>query len=205
MIRRVLITSALLALTGCSSLFPQKEATRLFVLTAPRMQAVTAAPLPVSLQVMLPQANAVLDSERIALRLEGLEMSYFDGARWSGPLPRLVQAELVETFENQRAVASVGSDLVPFRADYALAVELRDFQAEYAGTDVVAHVRFTARLIDTESYNVIATFPYEETQKASANRLLDVVAAYNAALGRASTRLVQDMGSVMAHRTPHTP
>jgi cholesterol transport system auxiliary component len=47
---------------------------------------------------------------------------------WVDTAPRLVQTLLVESFENSRKIIGVGRQSVNLRTDYALIIDLREFQ-----------------------------------------------------------------------------
>src|SRR5262245_10032581 len=65
---------------------------------------------PVRGQFVIPEPTAisVLDSERIVVRPSPGQIATLGGAQWSDRLPRLLQARLVETFENASRLRSVG-------------------------------------------------------------------------------------------------
>lgn len=201
-----LLLAALMLLPACTSVLPQGQAApRLFVLNVPRLtQPSQPKPLPVNLQIMQPQAVPGLDSERISLRKNGQEMDFYAGARWTGTVPRIVQSQLIETFENAHTLKSVGSEQVQFNPDILLAVEIRDFQAEYAtdnaDTPPTVHVRLIARLIRAGKQEIMFTQSYEEKEPAAANRMQETVEAYNAAFARAASHMVQDVTQALASK-----
>lgn len=196
-----LSASALAVLCACSPiLMPGQPAPRLFVLNAPHAAAATPAaqPLPLSLQIIQPLAASGLDGDRIALRKGTDEMDYVAGARWSGHVPALVQAQLVEAFEGSGALRAVGSDLIQFHADDVLSVEIRRFEVEYEGAKPTrAHVLLAARLIDAHDSNIVSTAVYEESEPVAAVQVQDMVGALNAAFVRASTRIVTDVTATL--------
>jgi ABC-type uncharacterized transport system auxiliary subunit len=75
----------------------------------------------------------------------------------------------------------------PMRSEYFLQVIVRDFVAEYAGDDTVpvARVALECTLGRRLDRAVMATFTAEGQAPAAANRMNEVVAAYEAALQQA--------------------
>ena len=50
-----------------------------------------------------------LETDRIMVRQGGDKISYYKGIAWSDRLPRLVQARMIETFQNSGAVKAVSA------------------------------------------------------------------------------------------------
>ncbi|RME68948.1 MAG: ABC transporter, partial [Alphaproteobacteria bacterium] len=65
------------------------------------------AAAPIRLMIEEPATAPELASDRIARRSGETEVQYYAGARWSGPLSRLVRDRLVEAFENTPGVMAL--------------------------------------------------------------------------------------------------
>ena len=113
------------------------------VRSASRVQIVVAEPL----------ATQVLDSERIMVREANGSISALPGVQWADRLPRLIQARLIQTFENARqgAVGRPGDRVV---ADRQINIDLRAFDLRPQEGQAV--VEMSVRLIDDRSGRVVA-------------------------------------------------
>jgi cholesterol transport system auxiliary component len=98
------------------------------------------------LVVAEPSSVQVLDSDRIVVRPKVGEVSYLSGAQWADRLPKLVQARLIQTFENAKRIGSVGSPDDKLSADATLVTEIRTFEIGVAD-GAVATVEISAKLV----------------------------------------------------------
>jgi len=141
------------------------------------------------LVVAQPNADADLDTARIALRRSGNVTEYFANAAWVDNAPNLVQSKLIEAFEQSGSVA-VGRDVSSLIPDYVLQVELRDFQAEYGGPVAGAHVRITAKLVRMSDRKIVDTINAEQKAQSSGTDMQQVISAFQQALGPVLTQIV---------------
>lgn len=141
------------------------------------------------LVVAQPNANADLDTARIALRRGGNVTEYFANAAWTDNVPNLVQSRLIQAFDQSGCVA-VGRDVASLVPDYVLQIELWDFQAEYGGPVAGAHVRMTAKLISMSDRKIVATITAENKAQSGGTDMPQVVAAFDKALGPVLAQVV---------------
>jgi cholesterol transport system auxiliary component len=182
---------ALLTGSGCSILFhgaPPPEQTYFLRVAEPS----TAAPDPppqvhASLRVMHPAANPGLDTPRIVLLEPQQRMGFYAGSHWPASLPDLVEALAVETLRSSGAWVSIQDSASPFPSDYLLQITIRRFEADYAsgGSSGVAfprvHVVLECSVGRGDGRDVMASYVAEGTATPTANRLADVVAAFQSA------------------------
>lgn len=195
----VLSMTLVAALAACGPLLPKgPEAPRLFSLSSDQISPDANRKYnPVSLQIQAPQATPGLDTDRISLKKGAHETDYFAGAKWTGSLPSLVQARVIDGFERSKTLRAVAGDTVPFTADYILSTDITDFQAEYQGATSVSaaapviRVRFVTRLTRGPLFEIVATETIEETEQARANNLESIVGAANKAFDRALGRVIE--------------
>lgn len=189
--RRVLAPALLLAAAGC---------TRLFSGPPPKLYRVTAVTrfppglphVPVQLLVEAPQATGGLDTRRIALSRSPVSLDYFADSEWTDRVPPLIQAALVDSFENSRAITALGRDSSGLRADFILRSELRRFEADYrtaAGPPTV-RVALVVRLVRMPAGEIVADTLVAAREPARANTVPDIVAAFDAALGTVMKEIV---------------
>ena len=132
---RLLALAATLALlAGCGNVIGPGKPLQLYILD-PQAPATSGPVVAASLSIATPEAEASLDTNRIALNRTSETMDYFADASWPDHLPLLLQSRLVESFEKDGRAASVARDTAGIQADYLLKSEIRSFQARYAAAD----------------------------------------------------------------------
>ena len=111
----------------------------IYDLSAPKVMTLTA-PRAAKFQLVVNEPSAVraLESDRILIK-DGVRVSYYKGAAWSDRLPRLLQARMVEAFQNAGLVSAVGSRADRLDADYELATQVQSFQVEINQGRAEAH------------------------------------------------------------------
>lgn len=185
--------SAVLPLSACGGILPQAPPSNLYTLS-PKTTFVDSLPR-VSWQLVVeePYAAGGLDTHRIAIMTNPYEVKYYAEARWAERAPRMVQTLLIESFENTGKITAVGRQSVGLRSDFNLKSELREFQAELSGSDPVPTVRvaINAKLIVQPRQEIIASANFEEKRRAKGASVLDVVEAFDEALGRVLRETVQ--------------
>ena len=187
--------AAAILLAGCSLKLPGTGAPpRIFVLS-PKSTFDGVLPV-VDWQLLIdsPIAAAGLNSSRIALRQSQIELQYFANAAWTDAAPKMVQRLLIESFENSGKIVSVGRQSVGLRADFILATELREFQAEYEGkTDGEppdVRTRINAKLVKMPQRTIVASKTYDYLIPAEGPELVSIVKAFDLALGKSLKRIV---------------
>jgi len=197
---RLYAATALLAggLTGCVD-FPlaKNDAPRLYVLTPKSTYPDDLKHVDWQLLIDAPVSPAGLNTARIALQDSPIELRYFNLASWTDFAPRMVQALIVESFENSGRIVSVGREQIGLRSDFLLKTELREFQAEYeeripADTTTLgptasppwARVRINAKLVQMPQREIIAQQTFERRIRAKENRMSDIIDAFDEALGK---------------------
>jgi cholesterol transport system auxiliary component len=189
--RRWVLAGLALVPAGCSSLLAGAPAPNLYTLTpVPAGDFPSGARVSWQLLVDPPVSSAALDTERIALSRSATTVDYFADAAWTDHAPLMVQALIIQSFENSGRIASVGRDSVALRADYVLTSEMRHFEADYATGSPVVRVQLTAKLVKIPDRAIVAHQSFDATQPAAANQVPSVVDAFNAALHKALRQLV---------------
>jgi cholesterol transport system auxiliary component len=140
----------------------------------------------------LPLANAGLSTTRIALYRNPTHLEYYARASWTDRAPSMVLTLMIESFENSGRIVAVGRESVGLRSDFVLKTELREFQIEYYGSDVpVAHVAVNAKLVQSATRTIVASQDFDCRYEAGADRLNDIVSAFDEALGKCLKKLVE--------------
>jgi len=144
-----------------------------------------------ALTVAEPDAERALDTNRLALVRDGLEVDYYAGAVWSDRAPALVQLMIVRSFAASGAIAAVGTDRDPLRADFLLRSSLRAFAIEVqAGQTGKAHARLAASLVRLPRRQLVASETFDGSAAPAGPGLPGLAAAFDEALGQVLKRLV---------------
>lgn len=166
---------------------PAKTPAAIYDLTAPR-DLPKPDPIPTTqLTVADPTAVVALDTQRVLIVSKSGETSSFPDAQWSDSLPRLIQARLVQSFENAD-YKRVSRPLDMPVADFRLLVDLRAFRIlqENGGT---AEVEIGAKLVDGEG-KIIDTRIFRSTAEGSTTDVKQAAAALNESFQRIVRELV---------------
>ncbi len=140
-------------------------------------------------QLVVGDVNAVLafDTQKILSRSATGTYAPLPDAQWADNLPKLVQAKLVQSFENAHQLGAVSRPLDQLNAEYRLEVSIRAFQL---GSDGKAAVELAARLVSDKGA-VKAARIFSATVDARSGQPADAVAALNRAFGRVAAEMVR--------------
>ena len=183
---------------GCTGLFHSTaRPEQTYYLRAPAAAAGYGAPataaVAASLRVGHPVAAPGLDSSHIMLVQADHRMNFYIGSRWPAPVADVLEALAVETLRASGAWTSVEDSTSPFPSDYLLQVAVRRFEADYTAGGAVPEVHVTLDCIigRRAGRDVVATFAVSGAALATANRLSEVVSAFEQATGAALGALSQ--------------
>jgi cholesterol transport system auxiliary component len=207
-----------LCLTGCTGLFKSTaRPEQIYFLRAPSevnsgapsaagtsgAPTSSGAPAPASsatsLRVGRPNPAPGLDTPHIMLLQADHRMNFYTGSRWPAPVPDVIEALAAQTLRASGAWASVEYASSPFPSEYLLQLTVRRFEADYTdgGAAPVVYVILDCALGRREGREVIATFTVSGSAPATANRLSDVVAAFEQATDAALSSLSQKAAQVV--------
>lgn len=178
------IVSGLEKMTGGGA--PAQKVT--YDLRAPQKLGIPVKAIKGQLTIPEPTAVAMLETQRMVFSPPGKEFPEFADFLWADSIPKLLQARLIDSFENYDLAHAPlrGSDVAP--ADVQLLVDIKRFRiAVDAGPAV--EIAFSARLVD-RSGKVIASRLFEQSQKLDQVAPAGAVAAFNDAFGRIARDVV---------------
>jgi cholesterol transport system auxiliary component len=183
--RRFVPSVIVLALAGCSGLFGGSAPAHLYRVTPKSTYPANLPHRPVQILVDVPLAPAGLDSSRIALSRSAISIDYFADSEWTDRAPLLVQTALVESFEDSNTINAIDRESVGLRADFVLKTEIRHFEAEYDSPNGPPDVwtAISVRLVNPSNRDIVAQSSFEQRQRASANDVPSIIAAFDEALG----------------------
>ena len=183
---------ALLLLAACGGLFENKQpALAVYALGAGAPVAATGQ-VAATLVVARPRVRADLDGDRIAVKLPDRRFDAYGGARWSAPLPALVESLLVEGLRGSGGWHAVVPARGAFGGRYLLEPEIERFEADYAagGGAPTVHVRLRGELGLISERQLLATVEGSASVAATADRQREVVAAFESAYTQAAQQLI---------------
>src|SRR5829696_8704985 len=123
-------------------------------LSAPRAGARFGGAVSGQVVVSEPTAIQTLEAEKIIAKDQAGAVSFLGGGQWADRLPRLIQARLIDTFENSsklKAVSRPGERVTP---DYMLTTEIRASQIATPAAE--AFVELSVRFVHDRSGRIVA-------------------------------------------------
>jgi cholesterol transport system auxiliary component len=205
---RAATAAILLLLAGCGGLLGGGERADLyrFGAAAPPTEAtfvpVAAPSMERPALVLFVGANfeRAIAGDRI-LTVTGAQAGYVAEARWVSPAADLFDAAARQALETRMTSARVvrlrGSPM----PDYALGIDVRRFEADYAAgpeapPDIVLEAR--ARLLRWTDRSIVAEWPVSVRQPAAQNRMPSLVDAFDRATAEAVTRIADGAEQALA-------
>ena len=176
----------LCSVSACGNLIElpgQGPAPQIYNLTAAQNFAGLQSATELRLLVEEPDASRAIDTDRIAIQLSPVELSYYDGARWSDRAPRLVQSLLIESLDNSGALQHVGRSSTGVNAQYSVKANLLSFCAETAGVQPTVEVKIKLTLLERKKARITGSRIFEVRKAAVSSSTKDVVLAFNEAAG----------------------
>jgi phospholipid/cholesterol/gamma-HCH transport system substrate-binding protein len=141
-------------------------------------------------QIAVPDPTALIlfDSQKILTRGGDGTYGNIANAKWADTLPKLVQARLVQSFENAHQINMVSRPLDTMNPGYRLETNIRSFQL---ATDPKpqAVIEVTARLVSDKG-EVAAARVFSASAPAKSAEAADAVAAFNTAFAKVAGDVV---------------
>lgn len=190
--RLVLALPLALALAGCSILgSEQRDPVTIF---APDVRVSARPDWPAvswTLVIAKPTAARVIDSPRISVRPTPGELQVYRGASWAMPATDMLQDAVQRTLEDSGRIPAVASADAGILGDYKLVMDVRRFEADYAGAALPsAVVEINAKLVSSRDQRVVASRTFLQQQPATSVEVAQVAQAFEAALTAATADLV---------------
>jgi phospholipid/cholesterol/gamma-HCH transport system substrate-binding protein len=157
------------------------------------LAAATAFPQiekPIAAQLVVPDPSALIlfDSQKILTRSGAGTYSNVENAQWADNLPKLVQARIVQSFENAGQLSGVSRPLDQLNAAYRLELAIRSFQITLEPSPN-AVVDLTARLVNDKG-DVAGARVFTASIPAKTASASDAVAAFNQAFSKVAGEIV---------------
>jgi cholesterol transport system auxiliary component len=180
-----------LALAGCAgglgSLVTKAPPTA-YDLAAARDFPHRASPARGQLVIAEPVGLAGYESEKIMVRPAPGQAAQLADAQWQDRLPKLMQARILQSFENANRLRAVGRPADKIATDFALVMEIRAF--EISATDGTAVVEVAAKIVRERTGRIMAARVFRVVVAAAATEGAQAVAALDEAFGKMEKELV---------------
>ena len=172
-------------LCGCSLLGGGTRGQTTIYAPDPRISADPSWPT-VQWQLTISPATAarMIDSLRIAVRPTPGELQVYKGASWSKPPTQMLEDAVLRGLEDSGRIGAVARQGSGIDGDYKLVMDLRRFEADYAGAVIPAAViEVNAKLLHPIDQQVVAARTFIVKQPTASTGVGDVSASFDAALG----------------------
>lgn len=185
--RAALAAVAALLLGACSLLGAGGERERGTIFApAPTIRADPSWPaVDWQLSVNPPTAARTVDTFRVVVRPTPGELQVYAGASWARAPSDMVEDVILRTLEDSGRIPGVarrGSGAAP---DYRLLLDLRRFEADYAGRAVpLATIELNAKLLHAREQGIVASRTFIIAEPAATTAVASVADAYTRALGQ---------------------
>ncbi len=179
-----LLTTGLL-LAGCSLLGGSKDSASMIFAPDPRVQADDAWPqVDWQLSISHPEAARMVDSLRIAVRPTPGELQVYKGAHWAKTPSEQLEDTVLRALEDSGKIPAVARQGSGIAANYKLVMDLRRFDADYAGNAVpAATVEVNAKLLHAPGNDVVGSRTFLQAVPAGSTDVASVSQAFSQALG----------------------
>ncbi|MCU0790406.1 MAG: ABC-type transport auxiliary lipoprotein family protein [Nitratireductor sp.] len=178
---------AALALVSCST----ARVVDIYDLGAPAQISGLKANTRSQILVQEPSALKSLDAQDIVVKTSPTQIEYLARSQWPDRLPKVVQARLVEAFENTnrvRAVSKPGEGLV---IDYQIVTDIRAFQANVGGGGQAAQVSLSVKLVSDRTGKVLRAKVFDAQAPLGGTDAPSVVEGINAAFDSVARDVVK--------------
>ncbi|MGZ5843072.1 MAG: ABC-type transport auxiliary lipoprotein family protein, partial [Xanthobacteraceae bacterium] len=167
---------------------PQSKPPAVYDLTAATGFPAGIKPLSAKLSLPDPSAILVFDTQNILVRAAEGTYSNIENAKWADNLPKLMQARVLQSFENAQQLGKIDKANDMAEGGYKLELGIRNFQISLS-PQPKAIVEFSARVVSDKG-DVAGARMFNATADAKSEQPADAVAALNAAFAKATGDLV---------------
>jgi cholesterol transport system auxiliary component len=161
-----------------------------------------------SLHVAHPLSGPGLGTAQIVLLQPDHRMNVYKASAWPADAPTVIESLATQTLRASGEWRSVEDAESPFPSDYLLQISIRRFEADYAaGSDMppTVHVTLDCTLGAEDGRIILASFVADGSAVAAANKLSEVVAAFQQAADQALASMSQQASASVRNAAKHPP
>ena len=185
--RRIALAALLAALAGCSSLLGPKDTPTIY---APQTTATADPAWPTvawPLGTVRPTSARILDGTRIAVSPVPGELQVYKSALWARTPPEMLEETILRMLEDSGKIPAVARQGSGIGAEYRLVMDIRHFEADYAGgASPSAVIEVNAKLLHVPDQSVAGSRTFRQVQPASSIEVGSVSEAFGQAIGTLS-------------------
>jgi phospholipid/cholesterol/gamma-HCH transport system substrate-binding protein len=165
-----------------------KMSSAVYNLTAPSNFPAPAKPPRGQLVVPEPTGVLMFDTQNVLVRSENGSNAKIPDVQWSDNLPKLVQAKVIQSFENAKYLQAIARPMEGLAADRQLLIDIRNFQISDAPARS-AEVEFTAKVLDKDG-KIVNARVFKAVVAAKGADAPTAILALDEAFGKTVTELV---------------
>ena len=152
--------------------------------------AVAGTPKHQKIQILVEKPDAVkaLDGQDIVIKQNG-SIAYLKRAQWSDRLPDLVQARLVQAFDNSNHFGGVGRPGDGLAINYRILTDIRSFDVNVVNGHNIATLEISVKIMDDRNGNITASRVFKTEAPVSGTNNNQ----YAAALDNAFKKMTNDI------------
>ncbi len=134
------------------------------------------------LVVEVPTASGALDTDRIAVKPNALEVAYLPGASWVDTAPEHLQLLMARSLGGTGAFALVSTGDARADADWYLETDLQAFEVDIDAEGAArATVRIRATIVSSTDRIIRGTRVFEQSVPVAGTEIVDVVPGFERA------------------------
>jgi cholesterol transport system auxiliary component len=184
------VAAAAALMGGCAYLFPDPPPPTYDLRAVGTGETGRTAAGRGTLIIAAPQAIQTVDSQRLVARQGTSQISYIPDAQWSDSLPNLLQARLLQSFENAGRLARVGRPEDRLSPDYQLLTDIRAFEIEAGPGQPQAVIELSVKIVSDQGGRVVAGRVFQARRPATGVTGEAAALALNDALGAVLSEIV---------------
>ena len=136
---------------------------------------------------MRPTSARILDGTRIAVSPVPGELQVYKSAMWARTPPEMLEETVLRMLEDSGKIPAVARQGSGIGAEYRLVMDIRHFEADYAGGGTPsAVIEVNAKLLHTPDQSVAGSRTFRHVQPAAGIEVGRVAEAFGQALGTIS-------------------
>lgn len=137
------------------------------------------------LSLSAPTAARMIDTFRIAVRPTPDEVQVYKGAAWAKLPSDMVEDTIIRALEDSGRIPAIARQGTGIAADYKLVLDMRRFEADYAGNALPsATIEISAKLLRTSDQSVVGARTFRHAEPAAGKEVAQVVEAFSRSLER---------------------
>lgn len=192
----LLISSVLVA--GCS-IFPEQAPLARYELPIKPLASTPQSPNDRVIYIATPQANRLINSDRILVQPEGVEIQVYQGALWADNVPVLFRDRMVQALQDAQLYKAISAEAA-LQSDLSLEGYINRFQVHYVEGQPKVQIHWEAQLVRSKDMSILQTQRFQIEQPTADSSVNAVVTAFGQATDQLGQQLVDWLATTSAAR-----